>query len=97
MITSKQRSYLRSLANNINPVLILGKGGIDEDVIKQADDVLEARELIKVNVLKNSMLDTREACSRLCDATGAEPVQVIGNKFVIYRPSKENPVISLPE
>lgn len=97
MINSKQRSYLRSLANTINPVLILGKGGIDEDVIKQTDDVLEARELIKVNVLKNSMYDTREACDILCEATGAEPVQVIGNKFVIYRPSKEEPTISLPK
>jgi len=96
MITSKQRSYLRSLANELNPVLILGKGGIDENVIKQADDVLEARELIKASVLKNSPLSAREACNLLCQEVGAEPVQVIGNKFVIYRPSKENPTIELP-
>lgn len=97
MITSKQRSYLRSLANTIDPVLILGKGGIDENVIKQADDALEARELIKVSVLKNSEVDAREACNMLCESTGCEPVQVIGNKFVVYRPSKEKPSIVLPE
>jgi RNA-binding protein len=97
MITSKQRSYLRSLANTLNPVLILGKGGIDDDVIKQADGVLETRELIKVSVLKNSTIDAREACGMLCEATGAEPVQVIGNKFVIYRQSSEKPTIELPQ
>lgn len=96
MISSKQRSYLRSLANNIEPVLIVGKGGIDENVVKQADDVLEARELIKVSVLKNSPLSAREACNSLCEVTGSEPVQVIGNKFVIYRRSKEKPAIELP-
>lgn len=96
MINSKQRSYLRSMANSLNPVLIIGKGGIDENVIKQADDVLEARELIKVAVLRNSMVGPREACETLCDATGADPVQVIGNKFVIFRPSKEKPYIILP-
>lgn len=96
MISSKQRAYLRSLANTINPVLLIGKGGIDDNVISQADEVLEARELIKVGILRNSLLEPREACGILCEATGAEPVQVIGNRFVIYRPSKEEPTITLP-
>jgi RNA-binding protein len=96
MITSKQRSFLRSLANGIDPVLLIGKGGIDENVIKQADEVLEARELIKVGILRNSDLESREACGIICEATGAEPVQVIGNRFVVYRQSNEKPVIVLP-
>lgn len=97
MISSKQRAYLRSLANTMDPVLIIGKGDIDANVIKQADDVLEARELIKVSILKNSDISPREACGILCEETGAEPVQVIGNRFVIYRSSRENPFIELPE
>ncbi|KPU44162.1 RNA-binding protein YhbY [Oxobacter pfennigii] len=95
-MNSKQRAYLRSLANTLNPVLILGKGGIDEDVVKQADGVLETKELIKISVLQNSSITSREACEMLCEATGAEPVQVIGNKFVIYRKSMEKPYIELP-
>lgn len=96
MLSSKQRSFLRSLANHMDPVLIIGKEGIDDGVIKQADEVLEKRELIKVNVLKSCEMSPREACGELCDATDADPVQVIGNRFVIYRPSRENPSIVLP-
>lgn len=96
-MTGKQRSFLRSMANNLDSVLQIGKDGIDEKVIKQADEVLEARELIKVGVLKNSMIDVREACGILCRATGAQPVQVIGNKFVIYRPSSTKHRITLPD
>lgn len=97
MLNSKQRSFLRSLANELNPMLLIGKGGIDENVIKQVDDILEARELIKIGILKNSMMDPREACRIICDATGSDPVQVIGNRFIIYRPSKEKPKIILKD
>lgn len=96
MINSKQRSYLRSLANSLAPLLIIGKGGIEHNIIKQADDALEARELIKVSVLKTSLMNPREVCTILCDSIGADPVQVIGNRFVIYRHSKETPNIILP-
>jgi RNA-binding protein len=97
MINSKQRSYLRALANGLDSVVLIGKGGIDDNVIRQVNDVLEARELVKLGVLKNSSIDAWEACDVLCEATGAEPVQVIGNKLVIYRPSKERPSIELPD
>lgn len=96
MLNSKQRSYLRSLGNNIEPIVLIGKEGISEGIIKQVDEALEARELLKASVLRNSLLDAREACSEICAATGADPVQVIGNKFIIYRKSKEKPSIQLP-
>jgi RNA-binding protein len=96
MITSKQRSYLRSLGNGIESIFHIGKEGINEGFLKQVDDALEARELIKINVLRNSLIDAREACNEICDALGCEPVQVIGNRFIIYRRSKEKPRIELP-
>lgn len=96
MLNSKQRSYLRALGNSIEPIILIGKEGISEGIINGADEALEARELLKVSILKNSLIDAREACSELCEATGADPVQVIGNKFIIYRKSKEKPSIQLP-
>jgi len=95
MITSKQRSYLRSLANTLDPVLIIGKGGVDSHIIKQVYDVVEARELIKIEVLKSCAIDPREACDILCEKLGTEPVQIIGNRLVLYRPSRK-PTIVLP-
>ncbi|MGI6705211.1 MAG: ribosome assembly RNA-binding protein YhbY [Clostridia bacterium] len=95
MITSKQRSYLRSLGNNIEPIFQIGKGGINENLIQQVKDALEARELIKITVLKNSLLDTRETCDKLAKLVGAEPVQVIGNRFILYKQSKKNQRIFL--
>lgn len=96
MITGKQRSYLRSLANTLQPIFQIGKGGISDNIIKQFDEALEARELIKATVLKNSIEDVRDVCNEVAEATGAEVVQVIGNKFVLYRESKENKAIILP-
>jgi len=96
LITGKQRGYLRSLANDIQPIFQIGKGGINENVIKQFNDALEARELVKATVLKNSAIDAREACEQIASATGAEIVQVIGNKFVLYRESAEKKQIELP-
>lgn len=96
MLNSKQRSYLRALGNSIEPIILIGKEGISEGIINGADEALAARELLKVSILKNSLIDAREACSELCEATGADPVQVIGNKFIIYRKSKEKPSIQLP-
>ncbi|MBE7036349.1 MAG: YhbY family RNA-binding protein [Ruminococcaceae bacterium] len=95
MITSKQRATLRKLANGIPAILQIGKGGICENFLKQVDDALEARELIKVTVLETAMMDTREACSYVAELVKAEPVQAIGSKFVIYRESKEHKTIEI--
>ncbi|WP_163194228.1 ribosome assembly RNA-binding protein YhbY [Clostridium thermarum] len=97
MITSKQRSYLRSLANTIEPIFQLGKNGIEESFLKQIEDALEARELIKITVLNNSGLGAREASDAICEAIGCEGVQAIGNKVVLYKKSSKKPKIELPE
>ena len=86
-LTSKQRAYLRGLANALEPIVIIGKDGIGENLVKQANDALEARELIKCRVLENSMLTARGACDALCVLTRSEQVQVIGTRFVLYRPT----------
>ena len=85
-LTSKQRAQLRGLANSIDTILQVGKDGIGENLIKQADDALEARELIKGRVLDNNIeYDARTAAEELAVATRSEVVQVIGSKFVLYR------------
>ena len=86
-LTSKQRAYLRGLANTLEPIVIIGKDGIGENLVKQANDALEARELVKCRVLENSMLTAREACDTLSVLTRSEQVQVIGTRFVLYRPT----------
>jgi len=96
-MTTKQRSILRSMAAMMEPVLQIGKDGIGENTVKQCWDVLEARELIKVTVLRNSEYSAREACEELCERTHAEPVQVIGNRFVIYRQARKDSKIKLDE
>lgn len=95
-MTSKQRAYLRSLANTMQPIVHVGKDGVNDNMIKQVWDALEARELIKGTVLQNAPVDAREAIEEICECTHAEPVQCIGNKFVIYRRASENPRIELP-
>ena len=84
-LTSKQRAQLRGLANDIDTIVHIGKDGIGANLIKQADDALEARELIKGKVLENSMLSAREGAEELAKATRSQVVQVIGTKFVLYR------------
>ena len=86
-LTSKQRAQLRGLANSIDTIVHVGKDGLGDNLIKQADDALEARELIKCKVLETSMLTAREAADALARATRSEVVQVIGTKFVLYRQS----------
>lgn len=86
-LTSKQRAQLRAMANGIDTILHIGKDGIGDALIKQADDALEARELIKGRVLENSLLSAREGAEALAAATRSEVVQVIGTKFVLYRQS----------
>ena len=91
-MTSKQRAFLRGLANTMEPVLHIGKEGITRSLEQQAWDALEARELVKVSVMRSAPFDSaREACDSLCEKVHAEPVQVIGSKFVIYRKAREEP------
>ena len=97
MLSSKQRAYLRGLANSIDTILYVGKGGMTDAIIKQADDALAARELIKGKCLENSPLTSREAADLLADGTDSDVVQVIGSKFVLYRPDPDEPVIKLPK
>ena len=87
-LTGKQRAQLRAMANSLEPVVHIGKDGIGGNLVKQADDALEARELIKCRVLENCDLTAREACDELCRLTRSEPVQVIGTKFVLYRETR---------
>ncbi len=89
MLTSKERSQLRAQANGIDTTLMVGKDGITDAVVAEADNQLTARELIKGKVLENAMLTPREVCDALCEATGAEGVAVIGTKFVLYRFSEK--------
>ena len=87
-LTSKQRSQLKGLANSLDTILQIGKDGLGENLIKQADDALEARELIKGRVLDNNLeYDARTAAEALAKATRSEVVQVIGTMFVLYRES----------
>lgn len=96
MLTGKERSYLKGLAHSMDPIFQIGKNGLTENFIKQVDEALEARELIKINVLNNSLLDAKETGNELAKETKAEFVQSIGHKFILYRESKENKKIQLP-
>ena len=96
MLTSKQRAYLRGLANNLETILIIGKGEITDNIIMQADTALTARELIKGKRLENSSYTASECADLLAEKCSADVVQVIGSKFVLYRPNPDEPVISLP-
>ena len=95
MLTSKQRAQLRSLANGEDTIVQIGKSGITDSVVAQAAEALKARELIKCQVLDNSLLSAREACGELCRLCLAEPVQVIGTRFVIYKMNRDKPGIKL--
>ena len=94
-MTGKQRATLRAMANELDTILYIGKDGVTDATFKEAYDALEARELIKCAVQQNSELSAREACTLLCEKTNAEPVLVIGRRFVIYRESNTNKKIIL--
>ena len=89
MLTSKERAELRAQANSLDTTLIVGKGGVTEALVAEADNQLTARELVKGKVLEGAMMTPREVCDELCEATGSEGVCVIGTKFVIYRFSQK--------
>ncbi len=95
MLTSKQRAQLKGIAAGLDTIVQIGKGGITENVISQVSGALKAREIIKGRVLENSLLTAREACDALSQACGAEQVQVIGSKFVLYKKNPKEPKITL--
>lgn len=97
MLNSKQRAYLRGLSNKIDSIFQIGKGGVSPELIEAIDEALEARELIKCTVLNNCMEDIKYIASAISERTKSDVVQVIGKKVVIYRQSKERPVIELPK
>ena len=90
MLTSKERAELRAQANTLDTTLMVGKGGVTDAVIAEAENQLDSRELVKGKVLEGAMMSAREVCDELCEATGADGVAVIGTKFVLYRPSHRN-------
>lgn len=96
-MTSKQRAYLRGLANPLTAIFQIGKNGLNAPLIKQVDDALEARELIKLSVLETAPEDNRSLAEALAKATNSILVQVIGNKITLYRAKKKKPKIQLPE
>jgi len=89
MLTSKERAELRAQANTLETTLMVGKGGVTDAVIAEAETQLEARELVKGKVLEGAMMTPREVSDAICEATGADGVSVIGTKFVIYRFSQK--------
>ena len=89
MLTSKERAELRGQATTIDTTLMVGKGGVTEAVIAEAENQLITRELVKGKVLEGAMMTPREVCDEICEATGAEGIGVIGTKFIIYRFSEK--------
>ena len=96
-MTSKQRAYLKSLAMKITPILQIGKSSVTPELISAVDEALEARELIKMHILKNCFDDPKEIAQVIAERTRSEVVQVIGKKVVLYRESKDNKKIELPK
>ncbi|BAB05044.1 ribosome assembly RNA-binding protein YhbY [Halalkalibacterium halodurans] len=96
MLTGKQKRFLRAKAHHLQPIFQVGKGGVNENMVKQISEALEARELIKVSVLQNCEEDRDEVAEALATGAEAELVQVIGNVIVLYKESKEQKTIELP-
>lgn len=95
MLNSKQRAKLRSMANSLDTILQIGKGGISENTVKQVADALKARELIKIRVLENSIYTAREAAEEIAAAADCDVVQVVGTRITLYKPNPDEPVIQL--
>ena len=97
MITGKQRSYLKKLGQELSPMVFIGKAGLTENIKKELENNFEARELVKVKLQEGADLDAKTVANELAEELGAEFVQAIGKKFVLYRESKENKQIELPK
>ena len=96
MITSKQRSYLRSLAHQLDPLVYIGKNDLTDIILNEIDTCLEHRELVKIKIQESCLLDPKETANEVAEKLGAEFVQAIGRKFVLYRESKDYRQIVLP-
>ncbi|MGQ8967712.1 ribosome assembly RNA-binding protein YhbY [Bacillus subtilis] len=96
MLTGKQKRFLRSKAHHLTPIFQVGKGGVNDNMIKQIAKALEARELIKVSVLQNCEEDKNDVAEALVKGSRSQLVQTIGNTIVLYKESKENKQIELP-
>ncbi len=97
MLTGKQKRFLRALATNIDPIVQVGKQGLTENVMFSLNEALEARELVKIKVLKNCMEETKDVAEEITEKSAANLVQVVGRNIVLYRPNKDNPQITLPK
>ena len=97
MLTSKERAELRAKTHDLDLIITVGKGGITDNLIRETDLALTARELIKCQVLETALMSAREASDALCQATGAEGVQAVGNKFVLYRKSEKKAAEAAPK
>ena len=89
MMTGKERAQFRTMANSLETTLMVGKGGVTPNVIAEAEILLESKELVKGRVLETALMSAREVSDEICEATGADGIQVVGSKFVIYRKSKK--------
>ncbi|RDY24027.1 YhbY family RNA-binding protein [Romboutsia maritimum] len=96
MLKGKQRAYLRSIANTLKPITQIGKDGVTESFLEQLDGMLKSREIVKITILENAGLDTKETANAVCEALRAEFVQAIGFKFTIYKKNNEEPKIIFP-
>ncbi|MCZ8511119.1 ribosome assembly RNA-binding protein YhbY [Paenibacillus filicis] len=96
MLTGKQKRYLRSMAHHLTPIFQVGKGGVNDHLIRHISEAIEVRELLKISVLQNCMEDRDEVAAELAEGAGAELVQVIGKTIVLYKESKDNKTIVLP-
>ncbi|MEI3606877.1 ribosome assembly RNA-binding protein YhbY [Pseudogracilibacillus sp. SE30717A] len=97
MLSGKQKRFLRAKSHHLKPIFQVGKSGVNENMIEQIVDVLEKRELIKVNILQNCLEDKHVVAEQLSEGTEAEIVQIIGNNIVLYKESEKNKTIILPE
>jgi RNA-binding protein len=96
MLTGKQKRFLRSAAHHLDPVFQVGKGGVNEHLIRHIEEAIEKRELMKINVLNNNIEDPKVIGKELAEQSGSELVQVIGKTIVLYKESRDNKTIELP-
>ena len=97
MLTGKQKRHLRSLAHHLDPIFQVGKGGVNDHLVRHIEEAIEVRELIKISVLNNSLEEAREIAPELAERSGCELVQVIGKTIVLYKESEDHKTIELPK
>lgn len=96
MLTGKQTRYLRSLAHHLDPIFQVGKGGVNEHLVRHIEEAIEKRELMKISILSNNIENPKEIGATLAEQSGSELVQVIGKTIVLYKESRDNKTIELP-